>query len=199
MNQIALPFDWPAAESDEAFVVGDANAAAVRHLKSFARWPVAATILVGPRKSGRSLLGRVFAAQTGATLLDDAEQVAEQEVFSAWNLAQQRHVPLLLIADHAPPVWTPRLPDLASRLAVTPAVRIGQPDDDLIVRLLPRLLERRGLFAPPELVRYLAPRLPRTYHELLDAVDRLDAAALAQRRAVSVPLAREALGLAAND
>ena len=40
------------------------NADAVRHLGHWSLWPVTATLLTGPRKSGRSLLGRIFAAKS---------------------------------------------------------------------------------------------------------------------------------------
>lgn len=195
MAQIALPLDWPASETESAFVVGSSNAQAVRHLESHARWPIATTILTGPRKSGRSLLGRIFAARTGGVLIDDGEAADEEEVFLAWNRAQETRRPLLIVAAAAPPEWRPALPDLASRLSATPVVTIGDPDDEIRARLLPRLLERRGLSVTPELIHYLLPRLPRTYHGMLQAVETLDAASLATRRVLTVPFAREALNL----
>src|SRR5881397_1267697 len=54
--QIALPLDWPVADADEDFLLSDANRAAFDHLKRWSVWPVMATLLTGPRKSGRSLL-----------------------------------------------------------------------------------------------------------------------------------------------
>ena len=65
MNQMALPLGWPADERQEDFIVGESNARAVRHLEHWGTWPVMATILTGPRKSGRSLLGRLFARRSG--------------------------------------------------------------------------------------------------------------------------------------
>ena len=59
-DQIALPLDWPVADRDEDFLISDANRAAFDHLKRWSVWPVMATLLTGPRKSGRSLLARIF-------------------------------------------------------------------------------------------------------------------------------------------
>ena len=98
MNQIALPLDWPVADSDEDFLVSDANRSAFDHFRRWSTWPVMATILTGPRKSGRSLLGRIFARKTGGRLFDNAEEHDEEELFHAWNDAQERRKPLLLIA-----------------------------------------------------------------------------------------------------
>lgn len=192
LAQIGLPLDWPA--DDEAFIVGPSNQAAVHHLDSHARWPVKATILTGPRKSGRSVLGRIFARRTGGRLIDDAEGKDERDIFNAWNDAQDSGRPLLIIADAAPPAWRPALADLRSRLAATPVVSIGDPDEQVVGGLIARLLERRGLAAAPEVVSYLVPRVERRHRSVIALADALDAAALAGKRPVTVPLARDVLG-----
>ncbi|WP_293880184.1 chromosomal replication initiator DnaA [Sphingomonas sp.] len=193
MNQIALPLDWPAAETENAFIVSPSNADAVRHLHSRGTWPVCATILTGPRKSGRSLLGRVIAAQTGGTLIDNAQDRDETEIFHAWNEAQRTRRALVLVADAAPPEWQVKLIDLRSRLAATPHVAIGDPDEALIDRLITMLLERRGLIPQHGVVPYLTPRVERSHHAVIALVDALDAASLASHRAITVPLARAVL------
>jgi hypothetical protein len=193
MNQIALPLDWPADEGEGAFIVSSSNAAAVRHLHARGTWAVCATILTGPRKSGRSLLGRVIAAQTGGTLIDNAQNQDEERIFHAWNDAQRTRRPLVLIADASPPEWAVTLPDLRSRLAATPHVAIYDPDEALIERLIIMLLERRGLIPQHGVVNYLTPRVERSHHSVIALVDALDAASLAAHRAITVPLARAVL------
>lgn len=193
MSQIALPFDWPAAETVDNFIVTDANRAAVQHLEAPGRWPVRASILTGPRKSGRSLLARIFAAQSGGTIIDDAETLAEADIFHRWNLAQEERKPLLIVVRDALPVWKPRLPDLASRIGVTPVVRIEEPDDILFGLLLERFLARRGLTLSPEVSAYLRVRAERSYVTIMRLADALDTAALSQRRRITVALARDVL------
>ena len=193
MNQIALPLDWPVADKDEDFLVSEANRAAFDHFKRWSLWPVMATVLTGPRKSGRSLLGRIFVRKTGGRLFDDAERHDEEALFHAWNDAQERRRPLLLIADAPPPVWAIRLPDLASRLAATPHVRIEQPDDALLGDLVLKLLADRGVAAPPELPEFLIPRIERSYVAVQQVVDVLDRFMLSHHRQMTVPTARRAL------
>ncbi len=193
MAQAALPFDWPADEDDAAFLPSPANRAARDHLARWADWPVMATVLTGPRRSGRSLLGRAFARRAGGVLIDEAERADEEALFHAWNRAQQVRRPLLLVADAPAPSWGVRLPDLRSRLLATPHVAIEEPDDLLVHELLPKLLNQRGLLVPPEVVTFLAPRAERSYLALGRLVEALDRAALAGRRRLSVPLAREVL------
>lgn len=193
MTQIGLPFDWPAQEEQSDFIVTPANEAAVRHLDRWGGWPVRAGLLVGPRKSGRSLLARIFAARSGGTIIDDAETKPEADLFHAWNMAQETRVPLLLVASQAPPAWSIKLPDLRSRLAATPIVNIEAPDAALIEALLTKMLAKRGLVLPPEVATYISSRLERSYLTMLMAAEALDAASLSQKRGLTVPLARESL------
>lgn len=192
-DQIALPFQWPADEDERDFIISDANRIAVKHLEHWALWPVMASILTGPRKSGRSLLGRIFAAKTGGRFIDNAEEQDEARLFHAWNDAQADRKPLLLAADLPPAKWRIRLPDLRSRLLASPHVAIEEPDMGLMAGLVEKLLHARGLTAPPEVVRYVVPRIERSYIGVARIVDALDEAALARRKAVSMKVAREAL------
>lgn len=193
MNQIALPLDWPVAQGDDDFLVSEANRAVFEHLKRWSVWPVSATLVTGPRKSGRSLLGRIFVRKTGGRLFDDAEHHDEEALFHAWNDAQERRRPLLIVADLPPPAWEVTLPDLRSRLAATPHVAIAEPDDALIGALIVKLLGDRGIAAPTELSEYLVPRIERSYVAIGQAVDLLDRALLSNHRRMSLAMARSAL------
>ena len=193
MNQIALPLDWPVADREEDFLLSDSNRAAFDHFRRWSLWPVMATLLTGPRKSGRSLLGRIFVRKTGGRLFDNAESHDEEALFHAWNDAQARRKPLLIVADVPPPRWEVALPDLRSRLAATPQVEIGPPDDALLGDLIVKLLGDRGIAAPPDLPDYLVPRIERSYVAALKIVDILDQAMLSHHRRMTVPMAKKAL------
>ncbi|MES2494866.1 MAG: DnaA/Hda family protein [Pseudomonadota bacterium] len=192
-DQIALPFAWPADEDERDFIISDSNSTAVRHLEHWSLWPVMATVLTGPRKSGRSLLGRIFAAKTGGRFVDNADTQDEERLFHAWNAAQADHKPLLLTAELPPARWKIRLPDLRSRLLASPHVAIDEPDFPLMMGLVEKLLHARGLVAKPDVVRYVVPRIERSYIGIGRIVDALDEAALARRRPITMSVAREAL------
>jgi hypothetical protein len=193
VGQIALPFDWPVADRDEDFLLSEANRQAFDHLKRWTLWPVAATLITGPRKSGRSLLAGIFARKTGGRLFDDAERHDEEALFHAWNQAQETRRPLLMVADAPPPAWQIALPDLRSRIAATPQIAIGPPDDDLITNLILKLLGDRGIAAPPEVAEFIVPRIERSYVAVQQVVDSLDRALLSGHGRMTVPLARRAL------
>lgn len=193
MNQLALPLTLPDAPADNDFLIGPSNQRVVQQLQRWATWPVMAALLVGPRKSGRSTLGRVFAAQAGAQVIDDAERQSETDIFHAWNRAQATHRPVLIVADEPPPGWTIRLPDLRSRINATPVLTIEAPDDALRHGLFDRLFLRRGIDARPELVQWLVSHVERSHLATIRAVDALEQAAFEQRKRLSIPFAKSTL------
>lgn len=194
MSQLDLPLARvPRAREDE-YLIGDSNARAVHAIEHWGTWPVMAALLVGPRKSGRSLLARMFARKSGGAMIDDAERVSETEIFHAWNRAQADRLPLLIVADAPPPEWAVRLADLRSRLAATPVLRIGPPDDALISGLFTYLFDRRELDARPDLIAWLVKRVERSHLAVIRIVDRLEEEADGRRnRRLSIPVARNAL------
>ncbi|TPG21546.1 chromosomal replication initiator DnaA [Sphingomonas koreensis] len=196
MSQFALPFDWPADPRDDEFLISESNARAVHALEHWGAWPVMAALLVGSRKSGRSLLARIFAAKSGGTIIDDAETQPESAIFHAWNRAQADRHPLLIVADAAPPQWAVRLPDLRSRLTATPILELGAPDDVLMAALFGRAFLRRGLDARPELIQWLIARTERSHIAVMRTVDVLDQDVLERRKRLSIPLARATLAAA---
>ena len=192
-QQLALPLGWPADPNDDAFLVTPSNVRAARTLEDWASWPVKAAVLTGPRKSGRSLLARIFAAKSQGRIIDDAETMPEAQIFHAWNQAQAENRPLVIVADALPPSWSVRLPDLRSRLAASPHAAIGAPDDELIAVLLAHLFQRRGLDARPDLVQWLSTRIERSHIVVQRVVDALDQEVLGSHRRLSIPLARTVL------
>jgi hypothetical protein len=192
MTQLRLPLGLPEARETE-FLVSDSNMHAVQQLERWATWPVMAALLVGPRKSGRSLLARIFAAKSGGHIFDDVDRAGETDVFHAWNQAQQERRPLLMVAEAAPPAWQVKLPDLRSRLAASPLLEIGPPDDALIPQLIERAFERHLLHAKPDVVAWLSRRIERSHIAILRVADVLETEA---EQRLTIPMVRQVLGAA---
>jgi chromosomal replication initiation ATPase DnaA len=192
-DQIALPLDWPQSEGDTRFIVSDANRLAFEHFRKWSLWPVKSTILTGPRRSGRTLLARSFVERVGGRLFDDAEQRHEEELFHAWNQAQDSGRPMVMIADAVPPQWSPRLPDLKTRLAVTPVIRMELPDDALFTSLIQLFFADRGLHVTGDALRFMGERLRRDYWTAERAVEAVDRFAIEERARLSLPTIRRAL------
>ncbi len=193
--QLSFALELPPGAREDRFLVSPSNRDAVHYLDNWGLWPVRAAVLTGPRKSGRTLLARMFVARSGGTIADDAERMNETDLFHAWNQAQAEGRPLLIVADAAPPIWRIGLPDLRSRIAATPVLRLDAPDDLLIETLLQHLFDRKELIAAPDLVRWLARRVDRSHLAVLRVVEALEEDAMSRStRLLTVPAVRAALG-----
>ena len=193
VDQIALPLDWPQAQDESRFILSEANRDAFDHFRHWSLWPVKATLLTGPRRSGRSLLARTFVARVNGRLFDQADSRDEEELFHAWNAAQDSGHPLVMIVDKVPPEWEVTLPDLKTRLAVTPVARIEQPDDALFRSIIRLLFADRGLHIPDEALKYVGERVERSYWMAERVVEAIDRFAIAERARLSLPTIRRAL------
>ena len=192
-DQFALPLDWPQAAYHSRFIVSEANRTTFEHFRSWSLWPVKATMLTGPRRSGRSLLARSFVARVDGRLFDGAEKYDEEELFHAWNAAQDSGKPLVMVVDEVPPAWEIALPDLRTRLAVTPVARIEQPDDALFRSIVRLLFADRGLHIPDDCLKYIGDRVERSYWMAERVVEAIDRFAIAERARLTLPTVRRAL------
>jgi DnaA regulatory inactivator Hda len=219
--QLPLELGHRAALGREDFLVSDSNRDAVAWIDRWPDWRGPGLVLVGPPASGKSHLAQVWCARAQAVatdltalaepdaparlaahralLIDDADAsgadraAGERGLFHLYNLVAERGGSLLLTAKEPPARWGLRLADLHSRLSTLPVAAIRAPDDALIQAVLVKLFADRQLRVEPELVTYLAARLDRSLAVAAQAVARLDSAALASRRALTVPFARETL------
>lgn len=190
MTQIALPLDVRGAAGPVRIVVGEANRAAVEALGDPARWPFRAALLVGPPRSGKTLLANWFESAGRGRALDDAHLAAETALFHAWNRAQSDGAALLLTAR---PGWRIALPDLASRLAGSLQLAIGAPGDALIAELLSAHAEQRRLALGEDAAAYLVPRMERSFAAVEAVVDAIDRISLERQAPATMSVWRDAL------
>ncbi len=155
-------------------MIGNANATVIESCSAAASWPFRTALLIGPPRSGKSLIARWFAESGTGEAIDDAEQIDETDLFHRWNRAQERAVPQLLVSGNA--AWRIALPDLASRIGAALHLAIGEPDDAMLAELIAVHAEQRGLALGPDAAGYLAARCERSHlgaERLVAAIDRL--------------------------
>jgi len=193
MSQLPLPMSWSRRGGPENLLIHGANAEAIALLRDWRSWPSHCTLLVGPAKSGRTMIGRLFEAEAGAIVVDDAEEVEDERLFHLWNEARDNGRLLLLIATKAPPAWKIGLPDLRTRLATAAIPRIAAPDEAVSAALIAHGLELAGSAFAPDVPEFIARRTPRCYEDVDTLVSALNGLSVSSGQKLSVGLARQAL------
>lgn len=189
MQQIALPLDKLRSGGSDSLIITPSNADAFAALGNHAAWPGHCAILIGPPRSGKSLMARYFAGQ-GGEVIDDADALADEALFHRWNAALAADRSILLLSAKAPAEWAVELPDLRSRLGASQLLEIHAPDDELIGQLLLKHLHDRGTSIGPDALAFVTKRIERSYAALEDFARKANARALAQGVAINLPLVR---------
>lgn len=137
-----------------------------------------------------------------ACVLDEAERLfevaaaraeMERKLLHVYNMMAQRQGHILFASRAAPARWPVALADLASRLAVLPAIALGRPDEPLIEAVLVKLFADRQLAVEPAVVRYLLHRMERSFAAARALVAAIDRESLSAGRQVTVPFVSEIL------
>jgi chromosomal replication initiation ATPase DnaA len=216
-RQLVLDLPHRAALERGDFLVAPSNQAAVAWIDRWPDWPAPGLALFGPAGSGKSHLAAVWQARSGAAIVTAAalasgriearscvfeegegalsERPAAEALFHLYNRIAAARGHILLTGIAPPARWTIALPDLASRLRALPAAEIKPPDDAMLAGLFAKLFRDRQLAVPGEVILYLVQRIERSCAAAARAVEALDRASLAERRPITLPLARATLGL----
>jgi len=203
-KQLVLDLPVRQALGRDDFFVAPCNAMAVAQLEGWARWPEGRLALVGPSGSGKTHLAHVWAAMSGARIVqanalmpsdaapalvvENVDRIGENEaaLFHVYNQMNADGGALLITGQAAPSRWPLGLPDLRSRLESVPVVALDAPDDSLLSMIIAKLFDDRQLPVSPKLIAYLLKRVGRSYQEVNDLVKTLDKAALAAGKPLSV-------------
>jgi DnaA regulatory inactivator Hda len=189
--------DWPAP----ALVIvgpptsGKTHLAEVWRQRSGARLVAAAAL----RRDDVAELAVGVPGGAPTVVIEDADRAAEagtgdeRALLHLFNLLREGGGHLLLTGRTPPARWPLALPDLRSRLTALPVVALAPPDDVVLEAVIVKLFADRQLRVEPDVVRFLANRIDRSFAAAAEAVAALDRAALAHGRAVTVPLVRAVL------
>lgn len=182
--------------------IGESNRSAVTLVQSWPQWPSPILLICGPEGSGKTHLGSAWAQAykglvferdthidpahmdaTTCAFIDNADDIAEDDLFTVMNAALNgKMAGILLAAENPPALWGVDLPDLRSRLVNTPIARLSDHDDDILEHIIRKLFEDRGRVIKSDLVSYLMKNQDRSVGAMTAVVERLDFAASEAKR-----------------
>jgi len=190
------------------FVVTPANAAALALAEEFLRSDETALAVTGPAGSGKThflhLIGeepdvavtdaRAIAALDGRAplaLVDNAERAVPKDLLALVELTRAAGGKIAIAGAGAPVEWAQGLRDLETRLSAMARVSLEEPDEDLLRAVIAQRFRERQWRAAETVPEFVAPRIPRTFAAAEAFVDAVGAAAIAEGKPISLPLARK--------
>ncbi len=209
--QTVLHLPHTPSHSREDFVVSDCNRHAMEQLDAWPNWPAYGLILIGAPSAGKTHLATLWQVRTNAAILtpeSELSALAGQHVLldnvDVW-LAPEREAPLfhllnqtkeqrrhiLLTAVTPPSAWSVSLPDLVSRLNSLPQAHLHAPDEFLLAAVLTKYFADHQVKIDSNVIQYIVARSERSLRSIMQLAAALDARALAEKRAITIPLVKD--------
>ena len=208
-RQIPLPLSYRKAYNREDFWISPCNQSVLTWFDAYPNWPHHMLLILGAPASGKTHLASVFTKHIyrakdltsedalflpQACAVEDIDEVGVDEtmLFHLYNYTAEKNKKVLLTA-RTMPFW--KLPDLKTRMSTIPTVKIGLPDDTLIMSLILKGLAERQLDIESDVIDYVLKHIERSFLAVDQFIQTIQLLSLAEKRRITVPLAKEALAL----
>ena len=188
-QQLPLDLGFRSANGREHFLLGPENKGAVGWIDRWPEWPAPALFICGPAASGKSHLAAVWRDKSHARVINpeslltqSAEEIAaqaqhlvldgidlwlgmreaEEQLFHLYNIFKEEGR-TVLFTTRMPSKIDFSIPDLASRFRAAPVAMIEAPGDMLLGSVLIKLFSDRQLSVNNDVVKYVLPRMERSF------------------------------------
>ena len=168
------------------------------------------SFLCGPKKSGKSYLSKIWLKKNNAIeynnnyevllnlhnniLIDNLIFYDQEKIFHIVNNCILNNSKVLITSDNKINEIKFKFKDLSSRLKTFSNLEINQPNDEMLLAILTKLLvERQFIIKSNEIFEYIIRRVDRTYQGINDIVKKLDILSLEKKRQLTIPLIKEIL------
>ena len=213
-GQLALELGHTPAHGEADFLVGEGNEMAHGRIMAFPHWADPVTLLIGPAKSGKSHLARIFADRGHArfagvgdlealateggqspVIVEDVDRLDYDEagLFHLLNQSMREQRPILLTAREDVANWPLATDDVRSRARRATAYTLELTDDIQLSQMFVKLFGDRQVTVDPKIIAYLVARMERSAEEVVILADIMDRLALAKGTAITRSIAAAAL------
>ena len=166
--------------------------------------------LYGPKKSGKSYLSKIWLKQNNAIeynnnyellldlhnniLIDNLIFYDQEKIFHIVNHCILNNLKILITSDIKINAIYFKFNDLSSRLKTFSNLEIYQPNDEMLLAILTKLLvEKQFIIKSNEIFEFILRRVDRSYQGINEIVKKLDILSLEKKRQLTIPLIKEIL------
>ena len=168
------------------------------------------SFLYGPKKSGKTYLGKIWLKKNNAIqlnynyeyfinnniniLIDDLLLFDEEKIFHIVNKCILNNLKILITSGIKINETKFKFIDLSSRLKTFTNLEILQPNDEMLLAILTKLLiDKQFIINTNDIFEYILRRVDRTYQGIHEIVNKLDVLSLEKKRQLTIPLIKEIL------
>ena len=168
------------------------------------------SFLYGPNKCGKSFLSQIWLKKNDAIqlnsniefpiqnkknlLIDDILSFKEETVFHLVNNCILNNLKILITSNSKINDITFKFNDLTSRLRTFTYLEINQPNDEMLLAILTKLLiDKQFIIKSHDIFDYILRRVDRSYEGIHKIVNKLDILSLEKKRQLTIPLIKEIL------
>ena len=204
-EQLALDLPVRPAFGRSNFWVAPCNQEAIAWIDRYPNWPMHALLIYGEAGSGKTHLAAIFSEErieagdltedfipSGQKIVvENLEKLQnEKALFHIFNRVREMGGGLLMTAQKVPHF---QLPDLQSRIGMTPKAEIQMPDEQTIMSVCAKMFSDRQAIVEPMVLTYIATHAPRSFESVRKIVNTADELSLAQGRRITIYLIKEAI------
>ena len=168
------------------------------------------SFLYGPKKSGKSFIAHIWKNKYNANnlsdnfeelikkknniLIDDLHFFDQEVIFHLVNYCILNNLKILITSPYKINDINFKFNDLPSRLKTFSFLEINNPDDEMLLTVLIKLLiDKQFIVNSNDIFEYILRRVDRSYKGIYDIVDKLDVLSLEKKRQLTIPLIKEIL------
>jgi DnaA regulatory inactivator Hda len=218
-EQLILGLPVAEAFAAEDFLSSVSNEEAVAWVERWPDWSGGhCLILYGPAGCGKTHLSHVWQHISGAEVLalndlssfdyTNAEQFvfivedvmdglagaqAQEDLLHLYNWVNEQGGYLLLTSGRHPKHWNLSLADLSSRMLAAGAVKIKEPDDQLLQAVTVKQFSDRQILLSEKVLSYIMKNTERSFSGIRMLVRAVDSISLSEKKKITVAIVKQAL------